>query len=214
MKQSDCLPLLASWVDETMLTVTSLSSNAAIWSTVRKGGPSFNGLNMGLCVPFALGLSLAYPRRKVIALDSDGSLMVDTSSLITVADASPPNLIILVLDNEYYARMGPTFTGRRTDLAQMARGAGIQNASTVRTLEEFSTTMQAALEDRGPTFVVAKVERERIRLFGEPRRGYGPRMRELFIDAVLRHPDYPGRKAEAPAAAGDAGSDGSGRDAR
>ena len=52
---------------------------------------------MGLCIPFALGLTAAFPKRKVIALDSDGSLMVDTSSLITVADVNPPNFVVIVM---------------------------------------------------------------------------------------------------------------------
>src|SRR3989442_3651090 len=106
MKRLDCLKLLAPMVDEHMLTVTSLSSNTAFWSDLRREGANFFGCNMGLCIPFALGLTAAFPKRKVIALDSDGSLMVDTSSLITVADVNPPNFVAIVMDNGSYARMG------------------------------------------------------------------------------------------------------------
>src|SRR6266540_5575437 len=103
-------------VDEHMFAVTSLSTNTPFWFNVRPEGPNFFALNMGLCLPFALGLTAAFPKRKVIALDSDGSLMNDTSSLITVADVNPPNFVAIVMDNGSYARMGSTFTSRKTDL--------------------------------------------------------------------------------------------------
>src|SRR5262249_61605437 len=93
-------------------------------------GRTFSGCNMGLCIPFALGLTAAFPKRKVIALDSDGSLMVDSRSLITVADVSPPNFVVIVMDNGSYARMGSTFTTRKTDLEKIAQGAGISKTST------------------------------------------------------------------------------------
>jgi thiamine pyrophosphate-dependent acetolactate synthase large subunit-like protein len=194
MKRLDCLKLLAPMVDEHMLTVTSLSSNTAFWSDLRREGANFFGCNMGLCIPFALGLTAAFPKRKVIALDSDGSLMVDSSSLITVADVNPLNFVVIVFDNGSYARMGTTFTTRRTDLEKIAQGAGIANTATVRSEEALSAAVRQALETSGPHFIVAKVEPDRVRVKGDPHRTYGRFMRECFVDAVRRHPDYKGGK--------------------
>jgi thiamine pyrophosphate-dependent acetolactate synthase large subunit-like protein len=190
MKRYDCLKLLAPLVDEHMLTVTSLSSNTAFWSDLRREGVNFFGCNMGLCIPFALGLSAAFPRRKVIALDSDGSLMIDTSSLITVADVNPPNFVAIVMDNGSYARMGSTFTARKTDLEKIAQGAGIAKTGTVRGEEALAAAVKHALETSGPHFIVAKVEPDLVRVKGDPHRTYGRAMREWFMDAVRRHPDY------------------------
>jgi len=192
VKRFDCLKLLASLVDEHMLAVTSLSTNTPFWFNVRPQGPNFFALNMGLCLPFALGLTVAFPKRKVIAIDSDGSLMNDSSSLITVADINPANLVAFVMDNGSYARMGSTFTTRRTDLAKMAQGAGIANTDTVATLEEFSAAAKQALENTGPTLIVAKVERDAERVSADRSRTSGRPMREWFMDAVRRHPDYKG----------------------
>ena len=190
MKRFDCLKILASLVDEHMLAVSSLSTNTPFWFNVRPQGPNFFALNMGLCMPFALGLTVAFPKRKVIALDSDGSLMVDTSSLITVADVNPPNFVALVMDNGSYARMGSTFTTRKTDLEKIAQGAGIANTATVRSEEALSAAVKRALATSGPHFIVAKVEPDRVRVKGDPHRTYGRFMRECFMDAVRRHPDY------------------------
>ena len=192
MKRFDCLKILASLVDEHMLAVTSLSTNTPFWFNVRPQGPNFFALNMGLCLPFALGLSVAFPKRKIVAIDSDGSLMNDSSSLITVADVNPPNLAAFVMDNGSYAFMGSTFTTRKTDLAKMAQGAGIANARTVDTLEEFTAAAKQAMESPGPTLIVAKVERDTGRVSADRSRTSGRPMREWFMDAVRRHPDYQG----------------------
>ena len=175
-----------------MFAVTSLSTNAPFWFNVRPQGPNFFALNMGLCLPFALGLAVAFPKRKIIAIDSDGSLMNDSSSLITVADVNPANLVAFVMDNGSYAFMSETFTTRRTDLAKMAQGAGIANASTVTTLEEFTAAAKQAMESTGPTLIVAKVERDAGRVSADRSRTSGRPMREWFMDAVRRHPDYKG----------------------
>jgi thiamine pyrophosphate-dependent acetolactate synthase large subunit-like protein len=190
MKRFDCLKLLAPLIDTHMLTVTSLSSNTAFWSDLRREGANFFGCNMGLCIPFALGLTAAFPKRKVIALDSDGSLMVDASSLITVADLNPPNLVAIVMDNGSYARMGATFTTRKTDLEKIAQGAGIAGTATARDEDALCAALKRALETDGPHFIVAKVEPDRVRVKGDPHRTYGRFMRECFVDAVRRHPDY------------------------
>jgi len=194
VKRFDCLKILASLVDEHMLAVTSLSTNTPFWFNVRPQGPNFFALNMGLCLPFALGLSVAFPKRKIIAIDSDGSLMNDSSSLITVADVNPANLVAFVMDNGSYAFMGSTFTTRKTDLAKMAQGAGIANTGTVTTLEEFTAAAKQAMENVGPTFIVAKVERDPGRVSADRSRTSGRPMREWFMDAVRRHPDYQGRR--------------------
>jgi thiamine pyrophosphate-dependent acetolactate synthase large subunit-like protein len=181
-------------IDEYMFAVTSLSTNAPLWFNFRPEGPNFFALNMGLCLPFALGLTAAFPQRKIISIDSDGSLMNDSSSLITVADVNPPNLVAFVFDNSSYAFMGSTFTARRSDLAKMAEGAGIAKSTTVRTLEEFSATAKQAMENTGPHFIVAKVEPDAGRVVADRSRTSGRPMREWFVDAVRRHPDYQGAK--------------------
>jgi thiamine pyrophosphate-dependent acetolactate synthase large subunit-like protein len=190
MRRYDCLRELAGWVDEHMFAVTSLSSNTAIWSEVRPNGPNFMGMNMGLCVPFGLGLSMAFPRRTVIALDSDGSLMNNTSALLSVGDVRPPNLVIIVMDNQSYARMGPTASSRNADLEAIARGAGIERTATIRTVAEFEEGIRPALQQPGPSFFRVIVEAETERLVGNRRRVYGQVMKARFLEVVAEHPDY------------------------
>jgi thiamine pyrophosphate-dependent acetolactate synthase large subunit-like protein len=111
-----------------------------------------------------------------------------------VADVNPATLGAFVMDIGSYAFMSSTFTTRRTDLAKMAQGAGIANARTVDTLEEFSAAAKQAMESPGPTLIVAKVERDTGRVSADRSRTSGRPMREWFMDAVRRHPDYQGRR--------------------
>jgi sulfopyruvate decarboxylase subunit beta len=193
----ECLKLLAEeYITDDMLVATSLSTNTSVFASLRERGPGFYGLNMGLCTGFALGMSLAFPNRKVIALDSDGSIMEDTSVFITIADVNPKNLVVIIFDNEAYARMGPTATARVANLEHMAQGAGIETTRTVRTIDDFKSAIGTALKGDGPTFLVAKVDTETVRAHAtNPRRTYGRAMRETFVDEVMKLPDYRGPDA-------------------
>jgi thiamine pyrophosphate-dependent acetolactate synthase large subunit-like protein len=186
------MQLLSDLIDNESLIVTNLTTNARMWSALRGDRPSFYGLNMGLCLPFAVGLALAFPKRKVIALDGDGSLIIETSSLITAADVRPPNLVAVVFDNGNYTNMGKTATSRHTDLEIMAKGAGMQHTVTTRTLEDFGREAKAALARKEMGFIVAKVERdEKLPFAGNYIQRSERGMKESFVDALQRLPDYP-----------------------
>ena len=191
MKHSACMQLVSELAKD-VLVVTNLSSNARMWSALRGERPSFYGLNMGLCLPFAVGLALAFPKRKVLALDGDGSLIIETSSLITAADVAPPNLLAIVFDNGNYTDMGETATARRTNLEKMAQGAGIRRTATVRSLKAFEQAVRKALAGSGFTFIVAKVERDvKLPFMGNYIQSSERGMKELFVEALKRLPDYP-----------------------
>jgi thiamine pyrophosphate-dependent acetolactate synthase large subunit-like protein len=119
--------------------------------------------NMGLCSSIALGMALGLPHRQVVAIDGDGSLLMNLCSLPTIARKNPPNLIHVVLDNEVYEASGEidTATGAGTDLVAMARGAGIRRASWAATPDELRTTFSEALEGRDAAFIGLKVETAR-----------------------------------------------------
>ncbi len=195
MKRFDCLKLLASWLDEHALTVTSRGGNAREWAHLRAQGANFHSLNMGTCMSFAIGLALAFPKRKVIAIDSDGSLLLDTSSLVTLADVNPPNLLALVFDNQAYANMGPTATARAADLAKMAQGAGVKKAATITGDEEFAAVVKPALAASELGFFVLKSQSGRTQVKVDSRLIHGRPMLEHFINALLRHPDYQGKSS-------------------
>lgn len=109
--------------------------------------------SMGLASSIGLGLALSM-EKKVIALDGDGSVLMNLGTLTTIAYNDLDNYLLVILDNGCYGSTGcqPTLTSKRADLARMAKGAGVSFVTEVSTPEE----LFEALEGSG--VVVAKVE--------------------------------------------------------
>ena len=115
--------------------------------------------NMGLVSSLALGMSLA-TEEQIIALDGDGSLLMNLGSLATIGREMPKNLIVVVYDNEAWGQTGNqmSHTGTGTDLEQVAVSCGITKTTTVNDLEEYEGALSTALATDGPHFIVAKIE--------------------------------------------------------
>jgi thiamine pyrophosphate-dependent acetolactate synthase large subunit-like protein len=118
--------------------------------------------SMGLAVPIALGTAIAQPRRHVVALEGDGSLLMQLGCLATVAMRGPKNLTIVVWDNGIYQITGaqPTATAASADLVAVARGAGIANSAWATDADDFERLLAAALKDGGPSLIAARIDGE------------------------------------------------------
>src|SRR5262245_47667544 len=55
--------------------------------------------SMGQCSSIGLGVALARPDLRIICLDGDGALLMNLGVLCTAANAAPPNLAIIAIDN-------------------------------------------------------------------------------------------------------------------
>jgi sulfopyruvate decarboxylase subunit beta len=160
MRRYECLELLAPLITD-QLVVTSQSGQRVEWNDLSKHEGNLLVGSMGNALGVGIGLALALPHRKVIALESDGSVLLALFNLATLANSSPPNLSVFVFDNEAYSgtRISyPTATAGKTDLAGMAKAAGIDTAVTVRDIEGFKKEGLETLNDNTLRFVVCKVE--------------------------------------------------------
>jgi sulfopyruvate decarboxylase subunit beta len=115
---------------------------------------------MGLASSLGLGIALARPEKQVIVLDGDGSVLMNLGGLTTLARYRPANLVHVVFDNESLLSVGgfPTATSTGSDLAGIAAAAGVPRTATVRTIDEFTRAMDAALSAKALSTLVAKVE--------------------------------------------------------
>ena len=62
---------------------------------------------MGLASSIGLGLAMAQPK-KVIAIDGDGSVLMNLGTLPTIANNQVPNFILLIIDNGSYGSVSYT----------------------------------------------------------------------------------------------------------
>lgn len=115
---------------------------------------------MGLASSMGLGIALSRPELSVIVLDGDGSVLMNLGGLTTLARYRPENLVHVVFDNESLLSVGgfPTATATGSDIAGIARAAGVPRTARVESLDEFVFAFDGALAAKELTTIVAKVE--------------------------------------------------------
>jgi len=140
---------------------------------------------MGGAAPTGLGLALAQPDRTVWVLTGDGEQLMGVGSFSTIALQQPKNLAIIVLDNEHYGETGMQAapTGRGTDLAAMAAGAGIANTMTVRNETELDELVAVLSKGQFPLVAVIKIDVATGETIMPPRDGKF--VKNTFRSAVL-----------------------------
>src|SRR5207247_713747 len=97
-----------------------------------------------LASSIGLGIALAQPKRKVVVIDGDGSVLMNLGGLTTLARSRPNNLVHVIFDNETLLSVGggapggyrwfTTAASTGTDLAAIASAAAFPRARTVREL--------------------------------------------------------------------------------
>jgi sulfopyruvate decarboxylase subunit beta len=115
---------------------------------------------MGLASSMGLGVALTRPELSVVVFDGDGSILMNLGGLTTLARYRPKNLVHVVFDNESLLSVGgfPTATSTGSDIAGMARAAGVPRTATVTTIDDFVAAFDEALASNELTTIVAKVD--------------------------------------------------------
>jgi thiamine pyrophosphate-dependent acetolactate synthase large subunit-like protein len=136
------------------------NTNFDLWSAGRRPQNFYMLGSMGLAIPIALGVALAQPRRHVIALEGDGSLLMQLGCLTTVAALKPANLTMVIMDNGLYQITGsqPTPAAGIADYVALARAAGLAKSAWAVDEEDFDSLVDAALAEGGPTFIAARID--------------------------------------------------------
>src|SRR4051794_4994994 len=72
------------------------NTNFDLWAAGRRPQNFYMLGSMGLACPIALGVAIAQPKRRVIALEGDGSILMQLGSLTTIGMLRPKNLAIVI----------------------------------------------------------------------------------------------------------------------
>jgi sulfopyruvate decarboxylase subunit beta len=160
MKRIDCLEAVYDRLADCVVVTIMGAVAVELYSLGHR--PNFFYLEhaMGLASSIGLGIALSQPERTVVVIEGDGSVLMNLGGLTTLARYAPPNLTQIVFDNESLLSVGgfPTATSTGSDLAGVARAAGIADARTVTTLDDFTGSAKAAIDADHLACVVAKVE--------------------------------------------------------
>ncbi|HKN07866.1 MAG TPA: thiamine pyrophosphate-dependent enzyme [Pseudomonadota bacterium] len=161
MTRFECMARLSPRLKDE-LVVLSLGASVDEWynAAPHMRSASLFQQQLGCVTPQAFGLAVGLPHRRIVSLDTDGGMLFNLGILATLANEQPKNLFVVVWDNECYQSIGgpPTHTSGRADIAAIARGAGIEQAYTVTTLDDFDRHCRDGLRAQAPYLVVAKVD--------------------------------------------------------
>ena len=107
----------------------------------------------------ALGLALAQPQRKVLALDSDSALRTSLDTLATVGAAGAENLVhFLLCDSDDRSTDGRAIPGLgKIDFSALAENGGYNAVFSFDNLEDLVLGLPEVMEAPGPAFVSIKV---------------------------------------------------------
>jgi len=190
---------LLEGADDNLLVIAGLGSSN--WDITAAGDRPLNMPlwgSMGAPVGMGLGLAMAQLTKRVLVITGDGDMLMSLGSLATVATQMPENLAIVVLDNEKFGETGnqathtsprnngPTDSGAGTDLAMIARGCGIADATTVRESSEVAELVKDVRTKKGPVFRLVKVMVEKLEFVMPPQDG--AHLKDRFRQALLGHP--------------------------
>jgi thiamine pyrophosphate-dependent acetolactate synthase large subunit-like protein len=139
------------------------NSNFDLWASGQRPQNFYMLGSMGLTIPIALGVAIAQPDRHVIALEGDGSLLMQLGCLGTIAARAPKNLTIVVWDNGIYQITGgqPTASAATVDLVAAARACGVAESAWAADEQEFDRLVDKALggcPGNGPCLIAARID--------------------------------------------------------
>ncbi|MBM3537956.1 MAG: hypothetical protein FJX55_09000 [Alphaproteobacteria bacterium] len=136
------------------------NTNFDLWASGQRPQNFYMLGSMGLAIPIALGVAIAQPKRHVVALEGDGSLLMQLGCLTTVGMLGTKNLTLVVMDNRVYQITGsqPTATAAGADIVAIAQGAGIRRSAWASDEEDFDRLVERALAEGGPSLIAARID--------------------------------------------------------
>jgi thiamine pyrophosphate-dependent acetolactate synthase large subunit-like protein len=152
--------LVAKLPDEAAVIGGIGNTNFDLWAAGHRAQNFYMLGSMGLAFPIALGVALAQPNRRVVAIEGDGSLLMQLGCLTTIASLAPQNLSLIVMDNGIYQITGaqPTPGAACADIVAIAQGCGIAASSWAADDDDFERLLQHSLAATAPMLIAARID--------------------------------------------------------
>ena len=161
MKRAQCIEAIYGELDEWLVVTIMGACAQELYDLGHRENFFYLEHAMGLASSIGLGLALNLPDERVLVLDGDGSVLMNLGTLATLARYRPKNMVHIIFDNGSLLSTGgfaSHTTSGVTDLAAIARGAGIEHVVAVSSFYEFMAAVAEAFERPDMRVIVAKVE--------------------------------------------------------
>src|SRR5581483_3690730 len=160
MKRAECIAMLyPELTDKAVVTIMGACAQE-LYDLGHQENFFYLQHAMGLASAIGLGLAVHLPHEKIVVLDGDGSVLMNLGTLATLARYRPPNLVHIVFDNGSLLSTGgfdSHTTSGATDLAAIAKGAGIARVASVSSVVDFGEAAIDAFNTNDMSVIVARV---------------------------------------------------------
>lgn len=157
---------------------------------IKKGQRLFSAFGnspMGYSLPAAIGASIANPKKKIIAIDGDGSIQINIQELVLLKNRNL-NIKIFIIDNNGYGiikQFQNLYMKQRhvasdkglpnPDLVSIAKSYKI-NTHVLKSKKNLKKNIKKILNLNGPQFTLVKIDKDQII---EPKLEFGKPIEEV-----------------------------------
>jgi phosphonopyruvate decarboxylase len=113
---------------------------------------------MGHTASIAFGVALGNPKKRVICLDGDGSVLMHMGALPIIGDLKPANLIYVLLNNSAHESVGgqPTVAGR-VHFAGISKACGFLDYQVANDALSLKVCWEKICKQSGPVMLEVKI---------------------------------------------------------
>jgi len=154
---------------DTVLLATTGKTGRELFEVADKDNHLYMVGSMGCISSLGLGLALARPDKKVIAIDGDGAAIMRLGALTTNGYYQPANLLHLLLDNNTHDSTGGQATvSHNVDFVDQAAAVCYPISMSVNGLDELTKAIIKWKMHGGLTFIHLKIAKGSTKELGRP----------------------------------------------
>ncbi|NMH59647.1 phosphonopyruvate decarboxylase [Alteromonas ponticola] len=174
MKRESALSCLLDCMhpDTVVVSTTGKTSREVFELRKAKNQPTRDFLTvggMGHTASISLGVAMAQPKRLVVALDGDGSMLMHMGALAVTGAVAPSNFIHVVLNNQSHESVGgqPTVI-TSVDIKGLAKACGYKDYLCFSSEKEIQNYFTRCTESEGPVLVEIQIAQGARAELGRP----------------------------------------------
>jgi sulfopyruvate decarboxylase subunit beta len=161
MERQRCIELIYPELEDKVVVTIMGASAQELYDLGHRENFFYLQHAMGLASSIGIGLAMHRSEEKVVVLDGDGSVLMNLGTFATMARYAPKNLVHIVFDNGSLLSTGgfdSHTTSGVTNLAGIARAAGIEHVADTNDPMAFGEAVMEAFEREGTSVIVARVK--------------------------------------------------------
>lgn len=165
----DVIKHRAQHQDDIVLLATTGITGRELYELGHESNQFYMVGSMGCVSAIAIGLALAKPNLKVVAIDGDGALLMRMGNLATLGTLAPKNLCHILLDNGTHESTGGQETvATQLDFPSLASAAGYEHVIRSSTPNQLLDSLDSWIHNPATSFIHLPIQTCHDKNLGRP----------------------------------------------